>query len=204
MITLKEFMEIVDYRITEGSAYGWLCYGANAYTLDSWDGEQDGHSFSIIFDTSTQEVYEVQAHDYRNQRAYRLINPKHKDAHSNEASERDVNIGEAWDDVDYVDLEVDDDWIQKASAIEAGEDYDVRVTVPLDLPDDVLFDLMKRAHERDLTLNQMVEEILQTAIDDVKMRDEYDFSNAEPNPLFADPPFPIKKSVKKKHRKSKQ
>ena len=51
MITLKEWMEIVDYRITEGSGYQWQCYGPNAYCLDSWNGEQDGHSLSIIFDT---------------------------------------------------------------------------------------------------------------------------------------------------------
>jgi hypothetical protein len=73
MITLKEWMEVVDYRITEGSAYSWQCFGANAYCLDSWDGDQDGHSLSITFDQKTQTVYEVQIHDYRNQRAYRMI-----------------------------------------------------------------------------------------------------------------------------------
>ena len=68
-IMIKQFMETVNYRITEGSDYGWQCYGHNAYMLDSWNGEQDGHSLTIIFDTKTQEVYEVQAHDYVNQRA---------------------------------------------------------------------------------------------------------------------------------------
>ena len=70
MITLKEFMEVVDYRITEGSNYMWDCYGPNSYSLDSWNGEQEGHSFTIIFDTKTQVVYEVQSHDYRTQRAF--------------------------------------------------------------------------------------------------------------------------------------
>ena len=72
---LKDWMEIVEYRITEGSDYGWQCYGPNVHMLDSWNGEQDGHSFSVIFDTKNQTVYEVQAHDYTNQRAYRWINP---------------------------------------------------------------------------------------------------------------------------------
>lgn len=168
MITLKEFMEIVDYRITEGSDYGWQCYGPNAHTLDSWNGEQDGHSFSIIFDTKTQEVYEVQAHDYRKQRAYRLINPDYKDAHNDEAAERDVNLGEAWDDVDYVDLEVDDDWIQKALSIAAEEDYDTRIQVPVDFSDEELLKYMKLAHERDITFNQLVEESLRHAIAEAK------------------------------------
>ena len=51
MITIKEWMELVDYKITEGSTYGWQCYGPNAYCLDSWNGVYDdgGYSFSIIF-----------------------------------------------------------------------------------------------------------------------------------------------------------
>ena len=72
MITLKEWMELVDYRITEGSEYCWQCYGPDAYSLDSWNGDQNGYSFCIIFDNKTQVVYEVQAHDYVHNRAYRL------------------------------------------------------------------------------------------------------------------------------------
>ena len=164
MITLKEFMEICNYRITEGSDYQWECYGPNAYTLDSWNGDQDGHSFSIYFDTKTQEVYEVQIHDYRNQRAYRMINPEFVKKHKKEAKRRSVEYKEAWDNVDYVDLEVDDDWIQKALAVEAGEVYDTRVSVPLVLDRDQMYDLMTMAHERDITLNELVEFVLREEI----------------------------------------
>ena len=157
-------MEICNYRITEGSDYQWECYGPNAYTLDSWNGDQDGHSFSIYFDTKTQEVYEVQIHDYRNQRAYRMINPEFAKKHKKEAKRREVEYKEAWDNVDYVDLEVDDDWIQKALAVEAGEVYDTRVSVPLVLDRDQMYDLMTMAHERDMTLNELVEFILREEI----------------------------------------
>ena len=160
MITLKEWMEVVDYRITEGANYLWDCYGPDSYSLDSWDGDHDGRSFSIIFDTKTQVVYEVQAHDYRNQRAYRLCNPGYQIGMEIEAGNRGINKKQAWDEVDYVDLESDDDWIQKAIAIAAGEDYDTRVSVPLDLDDDVLLKLMKMAHERDLTFNEFIEGVL--------------------------------------------
>lgn len=157
-------MEICNYRITEGSDYQWECYGPNAYTLDSWNGDQDGHSFSIYFDTKTQEVYEVQIHDYRNQRAYRMINPEFVKKHKKEAKRREVEYKQAWDNVDYVDLEVDDDWIQKALAVEAGEVYDTRVSVPLVLDRDQMFDLMTMAHERDMTLNELVEFVLKEEI----------------------------------------
>jgi len=165
MITIKEWMELVDYRITEGSAYGWQCYGSDAYALDSWNGEHDGHSFTIIFDTKTQIVYEVQAHDYVHNRAYRMVNPDFAKKMKKEAKRRDIDKDEAWEDVNYVDLEVDDDFIQKCLSIRAGEDYDTRVSVPLELDDDMLFDLMKMAHEHDVTLNQMVEIVLRQVID---------------------------------------
>lgn len=164
MITLKEWMEVVNYRISEGSNYGWECYGPDAYRLDAWNGEQDGHSHSIVFDTKTQEVYEVTSYDYRNNRAYRLMNPEFVDTYKAEARQRQVNEREAWDDVDYIDLEVDDDWIQKAIAIEAEEDYDVRVEVPLTLDDSQMFELMRMAHEQDITLNQLVENVLREMI----------------------------------------
>jgi hypothetical protein len=167
MINIKEWMEIVDHRITEGSTYGWSCYGPNAYTLDSWNGVhgKGGYSFSIIFSTKSQKVYEVSVCDYTNDRAYRMINPKFQKKHRAESLARNVNKNEAWDDVDYIDLEVDDDFIQKCLAIKAGEDYDTRIQVPLDLSDEMLYNMMKLAHEQDVTLNQLVEQVLREAIE---------------------------------------
>jgi hypothetical protein len=165
MLTIKEWMELVDYRITEGSEYGWQCFGTDAYSLSSWNGDHDGWSFNIVFDTKTQVVYTVEVCDYANERAYRMINPDYKTAHDREARQNNVSAKEAWNEADFVDLEEDDDFIQKALAIKTDEDYDTRVSVPLTVPDDVLFELMKQAHEQDITLNQLVEQILQTAID---------------------------------------
>jgi hypothetical protein len=164
MVTLREFFELIDYRITEGSEYGWQCYGPNAYSLDSWAGDQDGASFTVVFDKNTQAVYEAQAHDYKHNRAYRLINPDFKFKHNDEAVEREVSVDQAWDNVKFTDLEVDDDFIQKCLAIKSGQDYDTRVQIVLDLDRDLLFRIMVRAHEQDITLNQMIEKILQETI----------------------------------------
>ena len=162
---MKEWMELVGYRITEGSDYMWQCYGSNAYALDSWNGEQDGHSFTVIFDTRDQTVYEVQAHDYVHDRAYRMINEDFQKKNRKEAKKRDIDKDNAWDDVDYVDLDVDDDFIQKCLAIRAGEDYDTRVSVPMEFSDEELLTYMKLAHERDITFNQLVEQALREAIE---------------------------------------
>lgn len=165
MITMQEFMEVVEYRVTEGSDFLWKCFGDNAqpYMLSAWNGDHEGWSFNITFDTKSQEVYLVEACDYKNDRAYRLFNPEYKDAYMNHSSQEFVN--QAWDDVEYTDLDSDDDWIQKALAIRNGEDYDTRVSVPLDLSDAELFELMKLAHEHDLTLNEYVEDILREVIE---------------------------------------
>jgi hypothetical protein len=110
-------------------------------------------------------VYEVQIHDYRNQRAYRMINPDYTSAHTAEAASRGTyNINEAWEDVLYTDLEVDDDWIQKALAVVSGEVYDTRISVPIDFSDEELLKYMKLAHEQDVTFNQLVETALREAI----------------------------------------
>jgi len=158
MITLKEWMELIDYRITEGGEYHWQCYGDNAYCLDCWD---DGEpSFSIVFDKADQTVYEVSVCDYKHNRAYRMINPDFKSEHDDEAGGRRVQDNQAWDDVNYVDLEVVDDFIQKCLAIKAGEDYDTRVSVPLEMDSDELFELMMEAHRRDITFNQLASEAI--------------------------------------------
>jgi hypothetical protein len=167
MITMKEWMELVDYKITEGSEYGWSCYGPNSYMLDSWNGVYDtgGYSFSIIFSTKTQKVYEVSVCDYANDRAYRMINPKNVEKHRKEADARSVSANQAWDDVVYVDLEVESDFIQKCQAIKLGQEYDTRVSVPVDFSDEDLLTYMKLAHEKDITFNQLMEQALIAAIE---------------------------------------
>jgi hypothetical protein len=97
-----------------------------------------------------------------------MINPDYVKKHEKEAKNRDVNMNEAWDDVDYIDLEVDDDFFQKALAIKDGDNYDTRVSVPVDFSDEELLQYMKMAHERDITFNELVEEALRTALEEVK------------------------------------
>jgi hypothetical protein len=163
---MKQFFKIVNYRITEGSDYGWRCYGSKAHSLSAWNGVhgRGGWSANIVFSTKTQRVFEVEICDYTNDRAYRMINPKYKEKHAAESVDRGELGNQAWDDVNYIDLDLEEDWLEKAQAIVSGEEYDTRVQVPLELPNEQLFELMKLAHEQDLTLNQFVEKILRELI----------------------------------------
>jgi hypothetical protein len=171
MITLKEFFECINYRITEGSDYMWNCYGNDSYQLDSWNGEQPGTIVCVVFDKHTQDVYEMQAWDGPNNNIYRWIHPDYVEAVKGEYTKRGLNFHEASDFESFIDLEVEDDMLEKAKAIANGTEYDRRILVPLTLSDDSLLQLMKMAHEKDMTLNQFVEHILRNKMAELKNKD---------------------------------
>ena len=155
---IRDFMEIIDYRITEGSDYLWSCYGDRSYSLDS--SELEHYTVSTVFDTKTQVVYEIAAYDYVKNRAYRWQNPDFVEQHRLEASERNVDADQAWDDVKYIDIDNEDDFFTKASAIARGEEYDERVAIEVIFEDDELLEYMKLAHKMDITFNELVERAL--------------------------------------------
>jgi hypothetical protein len=97
-----------------------------------------------------------------------MIAPEFRQAHQDEAKGRDSWMNEAWEGVDYTDLETEEDWLEKSTAIEAGKDYDTRVSIPVDFSDEELLKYMKLAHDRDMTFNQFVEEALRQAIEEHK------------------------------------
>ena len=167
MITLKQWLELANYKITEGDNYLWNCYGTNTFMLVSWNGipGQGGHSTDITFDTKTQTVYEVCVCDYTRKRAYRMINPQYADAHVQEANTRGVDMNNAWDNVDYIDLDVEEDFVEKATAILSGQDYDTRVMVSLELDHDLELEIYRCAHKLDITVNEYTERILRELVD---------------------------------------
>jgi Arc/MetJ family transcription regulator len=89
-----------------------------------------------------------------------MINPSKVEKHNKEAKSKGEFANMAWDEVDYVDLEVDDDFIQKCLAIKAGEEYSTDVSIPLDLPDDLLLEAAMNAHRQNITLNEYINNAL--------------------------------------------
>jgi len=168
MITIKDFMETVDYKINDGSEYCWSCYGPNARFLGYWDRDGNKSTISIVYDTVDQTVYCMEAWDDTNDKVYRWIHPDFLQAVKDESAERNVRFENAFDDVDYIDLETEEDILEKARAIHLGEVYDTRVQVPVNFTDDELFKYMKLAHEQDITFNQLVEQALKAAIEQEK------------------------------------
>lgn len=158
---LRKVNEALEHRITGGSEYGWNCW-PNARWLDY---ESDYAHASVVFNSETQEIYTAEINDKANQhKPYRWLNPLYKEDMYVEAGVRHINANDAWDGVTWCDLETQDDWLTKARAIMRGEKFDQRIEVPLELDDDTLLKLFTMAHERDVTLNKMVEIVLQEVI----------------------------------------
>lgn len=171
---LNELTEALDYRIVGGSEYCWSCF-PDARFLDF---ESEHAHVSCIFDTVSQVIYEVSINDKPNKyKPYRWLNPAYKDDYLAEAKEKNVDTTQAWDDVKWVELEIASDFLDKATAIFFGDEFDDRVQVPLDLGKDELFKLMEMAHEQDITLNQLVEKLLTEVINKEKLKEfEEDYS----------------------------
>lgn len=163
MITLKQYLESIEYKITGGDEFLWNSFGPNVRSIDC-EALED-FSISALFDTQTQTVYSVEAHDYLNERSYRFINPAYTSFFAAECIERNVDYDVAYDGLCFIDLEVEEDMLEKVSAMVGGREYDERVVIPLDLDKDVIYYLAMMAHERDITLNDLMVEIIQQEID---------------------------------------
>ena len=163
---LNEINEALDHKITGGSEYQWNCYPDGRYL----DYESDFAHVSILYSTVDQTVYQAEVSIKReawdeDKKPYRWLNPDYKYALYKESKKRKVDTDIAWDDVKWIDLEMTEDFLEKATAIFNGEEYDTRVKIEFDLDDRSILKLATEAHKRDITLNKMIEIILQEVID---------------------------------------
>jgi hypothetical protein len=163
---LDQTNQSFEHKITGGSEYGWHCWDDARYL----DYESDFAHVGVVYNTKTQTIYQAEVSVKSEMwstdiRPYRWLNPISKDAYLAEASKRNLDPDIAWDDVKWIDLETEEDFLEKATAIFNGDEWDERIVVPLDLADDLILQLAMEAHKRDITLNKMVEIVLQEVID---------------------------------------
>ena len=167
---LSKVNETLDHKITGGSDYHWNCFPDARYL----DYESDFAHVSVLYSTVDQTVYqaEVSLKEYlENDKPYRWLNPLYRDEMFAEAEKRKVDHTQAWDEVKWIDLEVEEDWLEKTKAIFNGLEFDNRIQVELDLKDDEILKFALEAHKRDITLNKLVEIVLQEAIDSYKVNE---------------------------------
>ena len=158
---LKQVNEALDHLITESCAFQWKCYGMYARFMDY---ESEFGNASVVVNTKTQEICEATVDEKDGEYPYRWIAPKYRKRHVSECRIRNIDPNVAWDDVAWIDLETEEDWLEKATAIIAGDSFDPDVKIPINLPDDQMLVLAMDAHNKNVTLNTHINDILRRYI----------------------------------------
>ena len=152
---------VFQHKITGGDEYQWHCW-PDARFLDY---ECEWAHACIVYSTVTQEIYEANIVQTAGDLAYRWINPTWLQAMKDEANERGVDNKKAWDNVEWIDLEMWSDFDEKSTALWRGEIPDSRVVMQIDISDEDFMHIAKLAHERDITINKMIEAMLLEVIE---------------------------------------
>jgi hypothetical protein len=166
-MNLSNINETLDHKIVGGSDYQWECYGPNARFLDY---ESKYAYCTVVYNSETSEIYQAEVSVNRpawdtDKKPYRWLNPNTKDSLFAESAKRNIDVQFAWDDVKWIDLEVEEDFLEKAKAMFNGVEFDTRIQMPINLDDGLMLKLCMEAHKRDITLNKMIEILLQETID---------------------------------------
>lgn len=103
-VAIKDFVTAINWQIGSGYEYLWECYGPNASGLD-WCRPDLSASAIMIYDTKTQEVYEMSVWDCLDEKTkvYRWIKPEYVKRHKKEAKERGFKFNIAIDKTKYED-----------------------------------------------------------------------------------------------------
>lgn len=161
---IDKFLVCFDYRVSGGSEYLWNCFPDARYM----DFESEHGYGTILFSSKDQTVYYAEVSSADGTYAYRWLNPEFKDSYLEECQQRKVDYKIAWDTVEWVDLEVVEDFFEKASSVMNGRSFDKRIIIPLDLDDDNFLMAAKAAHSMDITINKFFEEAIAYAIEQRK------------------------------------
>lgn len=142
----------------------WECFGTDARYLDS--EHPDEFQASIIFGGPDRTVFICELFDYVNNRAYRWVNPDYQEAHDKEAKKRKVDVEVAWEGVNFNEIELGEDILEKIQQLTEGNfKYDSRIRVPVEFSDEELLTYMKLAHDLDITFNELVEQAIKEAME---------------------------------------
>lgn len=164
-ISLMQLLSLVEINLTEVSDYLWKCYGLNNPKYFDFT-DKNGNDLGSFVADKTGFVFEI-TFSYKD-KEYRWVHPEFYNKLSEEYKKHNTDMHIAYDDVKFVDLELVSDALDKLSKLYLGEKIDERVVVPLELTDEEWNTLSKLAHEKDITVNKMVEEILENLIKEKK------------------------------------
>jgi hypothetical protein len=86
-ITIKDFVQAVNFKLDGGYEYLWSCYGIDAFGL-GWTSADLSASAGMIYDDKTGVVYELSVWDDRQNFVLRWIRPGFRAKHDRESREK--------------------------------------------------------------------------------------------------------------------
>jgi hypothetical protein len=189
-ITIKEFIELIDFQIHGSDEHMWQCFGENAWYLDHNDPNTDDvskkrYSLHIIYDINTQFVYTMEVWDYQRNTILKWIHPDYINDYDQECCSRGVSNKDRFDPHEVFHFIPSSRKIMKiADFVINNIDYTVgypelanpnhklekdnsTVEVEVELEEPLWLELSMMAHERDITLNSLVNELLTNYIKEI-------------------------------------
>lgn len=102
-IAIKDFVESVDFRLSDCFEHQWECFGHTSFGLN-WESRDKQKSACMVFDGESQTVCEVSVWDGND--VYRWINPLFVAAVKREYKKRGLKFAVALDKIKYKDVSV--------------------------------------------------------------------------------------------------
>ena len=151
MFTLKNFLDLVEDNCTvERFPTDLLCYGANTSIYSAYV-KDDYECCAAVNDLG---IRELNLYDYKNARNYRWTVPEVEPLRAAEFLLAGIDPDICDGDQEFIDLIMIEDMIEKMTAICAGQEYDTRITIPLELSDEEFILIARAAHKLDVTINE--------------------------------------------------
>jgi hypothetical protein len=159
MTKFDSFLKTCDYQLTESNKFGWSCWPkAWIYTA-----ENDYGRVEAVANAADDVIYEVTAYTHKDEKPYRWLNPQFMADFKSECTQRRISVGEAWNSVVYADTESFQDILDKAFAIFHGLNFDEKLVISLDVSTAQLLTLALAAHEKEVSLNDFIIQVVKDA-----------------------------------------
>lgn len=156
MVDIKEVLQI-NSKIEDVALYQKNNFGGKCVYYDFLNIQEKSMGSALV-EVSTGKVVELtfEPVHQESQYIYRWINPDFKKMHIS-----DPNL-------EYMDLEVWEDACEKFKACTECTDFDPSISVPVNLTDEEFLVLSKIAHEKNITFNQLVNDVLMQEMGKIK------------------------------------
>ena len=165
MIFLNEIIRATNYSNIKPDKYCWDSFGkfANLTYIEVENASEEILSF--IYDYRTQEVFLIHL-STDDTTHYQWVSKNHFEKYNEECIKRGYDVNKVYDDSDIVYINVDDETqiLQQISSIFENITANNLSNLDFVLDDDLILPLAKMAHERDITLNQLITEIISNEV----------------------------------------